>query len=97
MNCNNSECMKTVFKNKGKFKGTVYCMNGRCAYVDNSSGFCTYSMRPTGVWTEEIKLQLPVQDKFSSAQAELDELAKREGLSECVVNVILRKETANER
>lgn len=97
MNCNNSECIRAVLKNKEKFKGTVYCMSGRCAYVGNSSNFCTYSMRPTGVWTEEIELQLPVQDKFSSAQAKLDELAKIEGLSECVVNVILRKEASYER
>lgn len=100
MKCNNSECMRIVLKNKNKFKGTVYCKNGKCAYADAGLGhdfFMGFTLKHTGSSSRIKSPALLTQDKFFKAQADLDAWANEKGHPECIVNLILRKEAANER
>lgn len=100
MKCNNSECMKNVLKNKAKFNGAVYCKNGKCVYAGAGLGndsYMSFTLKHTGSGSRIKSSLLPIRDKFHEAQADLDEWADEKNFSECIVNVILRKEAINER
>lgn len=97
MNCNNSECMRNVLRNKSKFNGTVYCKNGQCAYAGAGLGhdfFMSFTLRHTGSGSRIKSPVLPIRDKLYKAQDDLDH---EKGFDECALNVILRKEAADER
>lgn len=99
MKCNDSECMRITLKNKDKFKGTVYCKNGRCAYAGAGLGydfFMSFTLKHTGSGSRIKSPALQTRDRFSKAQADLDDWAHDKGYPECIVNLILRKEAINE-